>query len=98
MSKKSQTIKKTWRQQAIASATPGIIVAMSMLGASLGISTSGVAHAAGNSNASSPGNGMKTAPPTAKPKITQDVAKDGIVDKQKSQQKNFKKMDEYIRQ
>lgn len=94
MSMKRQTIKKTWRQQAIASATPGIIVAMSMLGASLGISTSDVAQAAGKSNASSPSNGMKAAPPTAKPKITQD----GIVDKQKSQQKNYKKMDELRRQ
>jgi hypothetical protein len=69
MSRKSRKAKKTWREKAIASATAGIFAALSMIAASLSISTSDVAQAAGKSNASSPGNGMnKAAPTTAKPK------------------------------
>jgi hypothetical protein len=64
-----------------------------MLGASLGISTSDVAEAAGKSNSSSHGNGNgmnRSVSPPAKPVVTQNKAK--------AADKAYQKMDEYIRQ
>jgi hypothetical protein len=96
MSKKSRKAKKTWREKAIASATAGIFAALSMLAASLSISTSDVAQAAEKPNALNPSNGMsKAAPTTVKPKSDPTPTPP---DRPNTADRAFKKTNDYIRQ